>query len=66
MTNLKDSALITFRVTPEEKKALKVAAASCEISIREFLHEALMAKLTSFSGLLESQQEQLSFSESDS
>lgn len=58
-TNLKDSALITFRVTPEEKKALKVAAASCNITIRELLHEALMNKLTSLN-LSKSQQAQLS------
>lgn len=57
--NLKDSALITFRVTPEEKKSLKVAAASCDMSIRELLHEALMMKLTSLN-VSESQREQLS------
>lgn len=62
-TNLKDSALITFRVTPEEKKALKIVAASCDMSIRELLHEALMMKLTSFSSSQESLPEQLSFLE---
>ncbi len=44
MTNLKDSALITFRVTPEEKKALKVAATMQGVSIREFLRECLSLK----------------------
>lgn len=55
---LKDDTLVTFRVTALEKKALKMACASLDMSIREFFYSCLMKNPTFFSCLLMSQQEQ--------
>lgn len=60
MTNytLKDDTLVTFRVTAEEKRALRMACATQDTTIREFIYSCLMKNSTFFSCLSVSQQEQ--------
>jgi uncharacterized protein (DUF1778 family) len=44
---MKDNAMILFRVTPEEKKLIKFAAMQESVSMREYIYNALMEKITS-------------------
>ena len=39
----KKDPYLKVKLTPEERKLVKMAAAECEISISDFMHHAIMA-----------------------